>query len=151
MFTTVLELLNFNAPGEWKIDGDTYVKRFLIDDEQYEILVTIDDSLIEPFGRLNFTHIKDGISSLDLTGINKNTSKIFGTIINSCKEKFSHLGGMIFFAKEPERISLYHRLARRAQMDLHMNLEAAETNGTTVFALTRSGSSLRLSDFIEGI
>jgi hypothetical protein len=148
MFKTILELLDFNAPGDWVDNGDEHIKHFEIDDEWYEIVVSIDDSLSEPFGRLSFSHLKDGVASMDLTGRNKHAPKIFGTVINSCRERFSDLGAMVFFAKEPERVSLYRRLVRRAQSDLHMNLETAKRDGGEIFALTKPGCSLRLSDFV---
>jgi hypothetical protein len=149
MFKTILELFKFNAPGDWGADGSEHIKRFDIEGEQYEVIVSIDDSLGEPFGRLSFTHLKDGVASMDLTGLNKNTSKIFGTVINSCKQRFGNLGAIVFFAKEPERISLYRKLARRAQAELHMNLETAKHDGGEVFALTKVGSTLRLQNFMD--
>jgi len=149
MHRTILELLDFNAPGDWEDEGGQYIKRFELDGEQYEVIMSIDDSLSEPFGRLSFTHLKNGVASLELTGLNKNTSKILGTVINSCRERFSDLGGVIFFAKEPERVSLYRRLARRAQAELHMNLEIAKRDGGEIFALTQPRSGLRLSDFTQ--
>jgi len=148
--TTILELLEFNAPGVWEDDGFEHIKRFEIDGEQYEIIVSIDDSLSEPFGRLSFAHLKDGVASIDLTALNKNTSMVFGTIINSCRERFSDLRAMVFYAKEQEHVSLYRRLARRAQADLSMNLETAKLpNRGEAFALTRAGCPLRLRDFMD--
>lgn len=144
----LLELFDFNADGEWSEDDGLHIKRFEIDDETYDLQVKQDVVDGEQVLFCTFFHVKDGVRSLDLSGLNRSPLKIISTVVNSIKERLPDAMVYIFTAKdEPERIRFYKKLAAHLEIMYHLRKEVVEREDGTIFALSKPSSALRLKDF----
>ena len=144
----LLELFDFNAPGEWAEDDGLHLKHFEVDGEAYELQVRQDEVDGEQVLFCTFFHVKDGARSLDLSQLNKSPLKVISTVINSIKEHLPEATVYIFSAKDaPERVRFYKKLAAHLETLYHLRKEVVEREGGTIFALSKQSSKLRLKDF----
>lgn len=144
----LLEIFDFNADGEWSEDDGLHIKRFEVGGETYDLQVKQDEVDGEQVLFCTFFHVKDGVRSLDLSGLGKSPLKVISTVVNSIKEHLPDAMVYIFTAKDaPERARFYKKLAAYLETMYHLRKEIVERQDGIIFALSKPSSALRLKDF----
>lgn len=147
----LIEVLKTRMDLEWQSEPGGELADFVIDEQEYRIVIAVENVEGLTFVRVDFSaKVADGYS-LNLTGYNRHQFKVLGIVSNGVKERFPDSDGYYFVAKrsyDPEgyvsRVTAYRRIADRLRVEMQLSHHYEERQDETIFYLARTDAALMM-------